>query len=248
MVEGRKSLKAMDFHGHISPEVDVEKVHEIFDNWGIYEAVNIAGFIEDDLHKVIQQAKTSKRIHPIISIPPQLRSAPEYLEKSVKMGFLGLKIHSQIHGVKYDNPAIFPTIRRAEELGIPVLVHTGPTWSPGPFNEDMQVASTLPYIFPEVKFIFLEGDVRLARWLLKKFDNLYIDTANFPGFPLNEINMLFNWGLENRIIFGTDFSIRKDKVRSYHSYQWKILEDLKLDDATKKKILEENWKRVMLTS
>ena len=237
-------LKVMDFHGYVAPELDAERVHEIFEGWGIYEAVSVIDFIENDLHKAIQQSKTSNRIHPIIMLPPQLRSAPKYLEKSVKMGFLGLKIHSQIHGVKYDDPTIFPTIRMAEDLGIPVFVHTGPSWSKGPYNEDMRVASTLPHIFPEVKFVFYEGDVSLARWLLKKFDNLYIDTSNFPGFQIGEIRMLFAWELEGQIIFGTDFCIKKDKLLSYHNHHWKILEDLKLDDATKKKILEENWKKV----
>lgn len=170
------------------------------------------------------------------------------LRKERQDGFLALKLHSQVHGVKYDDPAIFPTIRKAEDLGIPVFVHTGPTWSKGPFNEDMRAASTLPYIFPDVNFVFYEGDVSLAKWLLKKFDNLYIDTSNFPGFRIEEIRMLFEWELEDRILFGTDFCIKKDRVLSYHNHQWKIIEDLKLDDTTKKKILEENWKKVMLSS
>ena len=238
-------LKVMGFHGYVAPELNVERIHEFFDNWGIYEAVSIADFVEDDLRKAIQQAKASNRIHPVIMIPPQLRSAPKYLEESFKMGFLALKIHSQIHGVRYDDATIFPTIRRAEDLGIPVFVHTGPSWSKGPFNEDMRVASTLPYVFPDVKFVFYEGDVRLARWLLKKFDNLYIDTSNFPGFRFEEIRVLFKWGLEDHIIFGTDFSIKKERAVSYHGHQWNILENLRLNDTTKKKILEENWKKVM---
>lgn len=238
----------MDFHGYVAPELDVERVHGTFDSWGIYEAVSIVDFIENNLHKAIQQAKVSNRIHPVVMIPPQLRSAPKYLEKSVKIGFLGLKIHSQIHGFKYDDPAIFPTIRRAEDLGIPVFVHTGPSWSKGPFNEDMRVASVLPYIFHDVNFVFYEGDVSLARWLLKKFNNLYIGTSNFPGFGIEEIKMLFDWKLEDRIVFGTDFCIKKDKVLSHHNHQMKILKDLKLNDTTKKKILEENWKKVMSDS
>jgi len=235
----------MDLHGYVAPELDIERVHEIFDSWGIWEAVSIVDFIENNLHKAIQQAKTSNRIRPVVMIPPQLRSAPKYLETSVKMGFLALKIHSQVHGFKYNDPAIFLTIRKAEELGVPVFVHTEPSWSKGPSTEDMRVASTLPYIFPGVNFVFFEGDVRLARWLLKKFDNLYIDTSNFPGFTIEEIRLLFDWGLEDRVIFGTDFCIKKDGVLSYHNHQWKILKDLKLNDTTKKKILEENWKKVI---
>ncbi len=112
----------------------------------------------------------------------------------------------------------------------------------------MHAASTLPYIFPDVNFVFYEGDVSLAKWLLKKFDNLCIDTSNFPGFRIEEIRMLFEWELEDRILFGTDFCIKKDRVLLYHNHQWKIIEDLELDDTTKKKILEENWKKVMLSS
>jgi len=235
----------MDFHGYVAPELDVERVHKVFDGWGIYEAVNIVDFIENNLQKAIHQAKASNRIHPVVMIPPQLRSAPKHLEKCVKMGFLALKIHSQVHGFRYDDPAIFPTVRKAEDLGIPVFVHTGPSWSKGPFNEDMRVASTLPYVFPEVNFVFYEGDISLARWLLKKFDNLYIDTSNFPGFGIKEVRMLFDWKLEDRILFGTDFCIKKDGVLSYHSEHWKMLKELKLNDATKKKILEENWKKVL---
>jgi len=238
-------LKVMDFHGYVDPTLDVNKVHECFREWEIFQAVSIVDFIEDDLSQAIRQAKASGRIYPVILIPPQLRSAPEYLEKSIKMGFLALKIHSQIHGFRYNDPVIFPTIRKAEDLGIPVFVHTGPTWSRGPFYEDMRDASILPYVFPNVKFVFYEGDVSLARWFLKKFDNLYMDTSNFPGFPIEEIKMLFEWGLEDRIIFGTDFSLKKGKVLSYHKYHWKILDDLKLSSDAKDKILERNWKKVL---
>ena len=244
MKEGN-GMKVMDFHGYIEPELDIGKAHEIFDSWGIHEAISIVDFVEDDLRSAIQQAKSSNRIHPAIMIPPQLRSAPKYLEKSVKMGFLALKIHSEFHGFKYDDPVIFPTIRKAEDLGIPVLVHTEPSWSTGPSYGDASRASILPYTFRDVNFVFYEGNVNLVRWSLKKFDNLYIDTSNFPGFRTEEIGMLFKWGLEDQIIFGTDFHIGEDKVLSYHNHQWRILKDLKLDNATRKKILEDNWKKVL---
>jgi predicted TIM-barrel fold metal-dependent hydrolase len=240
-----KNMKVMDVHGYISPNVDVEEVHKAFAKWGIHEAISGLDYIDDDLPKAIEQARISGRIHPIIAIPPQLRSAPDYLEKSLKMGFSALKIHSQIHGFKHDDPNILSTIRKAEELGISVFVHTGPTWSTGPFNEDMGAASTLPYLFPEVKFIFYKGDIRLARWLLRKLDNLYLDTSNFPNVTLNECRLLFNWGLGDRILFGTGLTLKKDGELSYHEKLWEIIRSLELDESTRKKVLQENWKKAM---
>lgn len=110
----------------------------------------------------------------------------------------------------------------------------------------MQTASTLPYVFPDVNFVFCEGDVRLARWLLKKFHNIYIDTSNFLGFHIEEIRMLFEWGLEDRIVFGTDFTIQEHKTASYHKQQLERFEALNLDDDVKRKIFEENWKKIII--
>lgn len=235
-----------DIHGHISQEADAKQIHGIFDDWGVDEAVNMVDFIEIDMKKVIRQAEVSGRIYPVIMMPPQLRKGPEYLEKCIETGFKGLKLHSQIHGFKYDDPTIFPTVRKAEDLNIPVFVHTGPTWSRGPYNENMQTASTLPYVFPDVNFIFCEGDVRLARWLLKKFQNLYIDTSNFLGFQIEEITMLFEWGLEDKIVFGTDFTIQAHRTVSHHKQQHERFEVLKLDDDVKRKIFNENWKKILI--
>lgn len=238
-------MKVMDFHATIDPQLDITRVHQEFEKAGIYEAVNIVDFVEDDLDAAIDQADSSGRIRPVIMIPPQLRAAPEYLERSVKKGFVALKIHPQIHGFRINDPAIFPTILRAKELGIPVLVHTEPSWSRGPFFSDMRDAATLPYIFPDVKFVFYEGDPNIARWLMKKFHNLFIDTANFPGYSIEEIKPLFEWNLGDRIVYGTDFLIQKDKVISYHKQQQDILEKLKIAKTLKRKILEENWKGIL---
>ena len=59
-VKKGNGMKVMDFHGYIKPELEVEKVHKFFDNWGIYDAVSIVDFIEDDICKAIQQAKSSR--------------------------------------------------------------------------------------------------------------------------------------------------------------------------------------------
>lgn len=93
-----------DIHGHISQEADVKQIHSIFDDWGVDEAVNMVDFIEIDPQKVIRQAEASGRICPVIMMPPQLRKGAEYLEKCIKTGFKGLKLHSQIHGFRYMIP------------------------------------------------------------------------------------------------------------------------------------------------
>ena len=68
---------------------------------------------------------TTKEYHPFAIISPKVKKAEEKLEALVKKGFKGLKLHSILSGVPYSIKSYDFLLKKAEDLSIPVMFHTG---------------------------------------------------------------------------------------------------------------------------
>ena len=66
------------------------------------------------------------------SVDPLAPDAAGRLERAVgDLGLRGLKLSPPSQDFYPDDPAVYPLYERAQELGIPVVVHTGMSWEPG---------------------------------------------------------------------------------------------------------------------
>jgi len=138
------------------------------------------------------------------------------LEHSVKeLGFRGLKLSPAYNGLSLDDPRTLPMYAKAEELDVPVLVHTGWTFVPGsrvavqnPLLLD-EVAET----FPQLRLIMGHTGFQWAHetlLLMRKHPNLYGDLAFWdPLLPKHFIADVLVWakklGVLGRILWGSDY-------------------------------------------
>jgi len=159
----------------------------------------------------------------------------EELERAVDMGLSGLKLNPALQGFFPYDEMVYPLIGKAEELGVPVYVHTNTPVYAMPF----QVAD-LAGNFPGVVFIlghmgFADGwtDVVAAASLSP---NVYLETS--LSFPMPMLEALGKLGAE-RVVFGSD-----SPESSLEAELYKI-QLLDLDDATRRKVLGENMERLL---
>lgn len=126
-------------------------------------------------------ARYPNRLFGWCSVIPYEPDAPRELERCVKeLGFKGLKLHPPIQGFSPTDPRTFPTIRKAIELDIPILYHTGPVniqaariryGDPAEFDE-------LALTFPEAKIVLGHGNpLGPQPYIAAKHPNVYMDTS-----------------------------------------------------------------------
>jgi hypothetical protein len=145
-----------------------------------------------------------------------------------ELGFGGLKLSPVYNHVRIDDPRIYPLYSKAEELEIPVLVHTGWTIPPeariewqNPLHlEEVALA------FPDLKLIVAHTGFQWAfeaLMMIKKYPNMYGDFAYFADLPKDFIarTLVFakKAGVMDRLLWGTDYPwfSHKDSLEFYRS-------------------------------
>ena len=172
------------------------------------------------------------------AIHQDFEDKPGELDRVLKLGFKGVKIHPDIQRVDIDSPKLMDLYAAAEGRAI-VYFHAG----------DERYDYSLPEKIVKIKEMFPKLEIIAAhlggyqKWktaceVYKKQD-IYFDTSStLWAIPPNEArDIIVNYNAE-RILFGTDFPIRK--VREELEY----LDKLNLDDNLLEKILYKNAERL----
>jgi len=162
--------------------------------------------------------KHPDRFIGFMGIDPQRGTrAIDELERGIKMGLKGVKLWP-ITGFYPDNPEFYPFYKRVEELGLPILCHTG-SCPPGTYMKYNRPAfvDTVAVDFPNIKIIMAHIGVPWvseAIAVAKKNDNVFFDISSFqvgyknaPFFfyqALAEAKM--KCGVE-KILFGSDWPL-----------------------------------------
>src|SRR5688500_2567899 len=150
----------IDVHNHQRREMapaDVEKLVAEMDRIGLAVMVNLSGGSGDSLKQGLAtlQGAHPKRFVAFANVDLRKIDEPNFgenaarqLEEDVKNGAVGLKIFKNLgmfltdasgKRVPTDDPRLDPIWRKAGELGIPVLIHTGEPvafWSPVDKNNE----------------------------------------------------------------------------------------------------------------
>ena len=192
-------------------------------------------------------AKANKRLVPFANINPFTTfNAVDELERCVcDLGFKGLKLYPTYQHFYPNDNRLFPLYGRAQELGIPIMFHTGSSVFPNSLLKygDPLALDEVAVFFP--RLIIIQAHSGRGFWYDRAFflsvlhENVYMDITGLPPknllkyFPDLEKN-------RDRILFGSDWpgvnSIRNniDGIKS-----------LPIHEETKAKILGLNAARIL---
>ncbi|MBX0315298.1 amidohydrolase family protein [Planococcus glaciei] len=185
------------------------------------------------------------------SIDPRNPGATRQLEKAVKeYGLRGLKLDPSLQQFNVqDEDHAYPVYQLCSELNIPILFHSGMSWSPlglADLSNPIKFEKIIQ-AFPNLKIIISQFGwpwVNEAFMLAIKYKNVFLETSIlFSGTPSDSVRQVLEQqiGIENlsrslagQIVFGSN-TPRVDPKRLV----WAI-KDLGLDPALEKKILHSN--------
>ncbi|KKM12513.1 metal-dependent hydrolase [Clostridiales bacterium PH28_bin88] len=187
------------------------------------------------------------RLIPFASLNPFLIGNPrQELSRLVsENGFRGLKIYPTYHYFYPNDRLLYPIYAKAEELQIPVMVHTGSSVFRGARLEygDPLFLDDVAVDFPGIQIVLVHSGrgfwYNHAFFLASLHSNIYMEVAGLPPqkllhyFPELERNA-------DKIIFGSDWP----GVTSIRS-NIETLRELPLESSTKEKILGGNADRIL---
>lgn len=121
------------------------------------------------------------RLIPFCSLDPASPGATSSLARWVREeGCRGLKLHPPLQGFEPGGPAARDLIAAASELGVPVLVHTGPLFSTRGriVPDDLVQLDGVATDHPDARLILAHCDpLGLGPTLAARHDHVYLDTA-----------------------------------------------------------------------
>lgn len=196
---------------------------------------------------VVEFCRNQERLIPFANINPYLvNDGGRELERLVKeMGFRGLKMYPTYNYFYPNEPLVYPIYAKAEELGIPVLFHTGSSVFHGSRLKygDPQLFDDVAIDFPDLNLVMAHSGrgywYDRAFFLSRLHKNLYMEVAGLPPqklldyFPELERNA-------DRVIFGSDWPT----VTSI-KHNIEVIKKLPLTEETKEKILGGNAARLL---
>src|SRR3990172_11509354 len=184
-----------------------------------YVAPEILGFTESVNEFVSDFAKADRRrLVPFGSVHPLRTKNPkrdvERLASKLEIG--GLKIHPP-HQLFAANAyadgklqALRMIYRTAEQLGMPVMVHTGTSVFPGARSKygDPMTLDDVALDFPDLTILMAHGGRPLwcntAFYLLRRHPNLYFDLSSIP--PRRLLEWFPRLGeVAEKVVFGSDW-------------------------------------------
>lgn len=189
------------------------------------------------------------------SVDPHKKNAVKEISDAVKsLGLKGLKLSPPLQKFYPNEEMMDPIYSRAEELGIPVVFHSGMFWQT---TEKLNISN--PMLFDEVALKHPTLKIVLSHFgfpwiweaatIIMKHPSVYVDLANvftttpYEHFELILLKMLgkrvVESCLEKKILFGSCFPrIEADKMVG-------ALKRLPLEEKTMKRILSENAKNIL---
>lgn len=187
------------------------------------------------------------RLIPFASINPYIdNDLAARLEELVRdEGFRGLKLYP-VYQYHYPNEArLYPLYAKAEQLGVPVLVHTGSSVFRGARIKygDPLLLDDVAIDFPRLRLLMAHSGrpfwYEQAFWMARRHENVFLEISGLPAqnlltyFPRLE-------DLADKVVYGSDWPGNPYLRRNIDS-----LLRLPLKDATKDKILGGNAARLL---
>lgn len=226
-------------------------IDEYLESQGVDYAVGLAeispittGIIDNE--EVIDICRKHKRLIPGGNINPYMvRDLREEVRRLYKMGFKVLKLYPTYQYFYPNESFLYPLYETAQELEIPVMLHTGSSVFKGArikygdpiFLDDVAVD------FPELKVLLVHGGRGFfydrAFFLSKLHKNIYLEISGLP--PENLLKYFPELEkIPDKVIFGSDFPSTGNVKKNID-----MIKKLNLSEECVKKILGENAKRLL---
>jgi len=172
--------------------------------------------------QIAELCSRSDRFIGFASVDPHKKQAVKELEYSITtLGLKGLKLAPGIQAFyPNDKKIVYPIYEAAQDLGIPVLLHSGMSWEPKSMAKYAN-----PVFLEDVAFDFPNLNIVIAHfgwpWVLEtamlalKYPNIYIDTSclyfdnpkDFLRFVMTKqipLSMIKK-SLRQKILFGSNY-------------------------------------------
>ena len=261
---------AVEFGGSNDPEIGtLPKLKQILEAAGVDYAVVFAPFPKEGLgwsgdavnrfkdpnEWLAKELKQYADFFGFACINPKEPDAPGRLVRAVKLGLLGAKVHPPVHGITLNDLAIDGFFQAAEELGIPVDIHTGVhggflrTYQPILIDDVAQRHPNLPIIVEHIGgYAFF--DQALA--VLQNNKNCYVGlTGTSPHvdnpiyyLPPERTNILVKTVGADRIIYGLDYPWNSDNLAALRTdIEW--IQSWDMPNQDKEEILGGNLSRLI---
>lgn len=214
-------MDIFDFHIHIQDTTDPAEIISFLDqigakrgailgtdhgNWGRAHGTQLSN---QDVARIVNSAPD--RLVGIASVHPDAPSPAEDLEKAVYLGLQGLKLYP--HSGFYPNTnQLYETYALAQQLDIPVLIHTGIKAHSGQlmkYNHPLCI-DEIAVAFPRLKIIIMHAGypwVKEALIISRLNDNVWIDLTF-----LDVLENTFEDGLLQSTIAACMRTIGADKI------------------------------------
>jgi predicted TIM-barrel fold metal-dependent hydrolase len=142
-------------------------------------------------------------------------AAVTQMETYAARGFAGIKIHPESQRIDVSDPALDGFFAAAEELGLPIVTHTGVLSGKWPLSKH-EPRLFEPFIagHPELVLIMAHAGgaafFRQVLGLMQSYPNVYADITGtlVPSawyLPPHELNLFRHLGLSARLIYGCDW-------------------------------------------
>lgn len=204
-----KEFKKIDAHSHIGyfgswsdVEITAEDMIKYMSKYNIEKTVISTYPINESVEAV---NKYPNKFIGAVWVNPndQQKSLKEIKDTVINHNFKAIKLHPLFHSYLANDECVFPIAELAEELDVPIMIHSGHP----PFSLPWSIAQ-LADIFPNVKIAMLHmghGNgmyIQSAIDMAKKYPNLYLETSGMPMHT--KIKEGYNDVGIKRIMFGID--------------------------------------------
>jgi len=177
---------------------------------------------------------------------PQDHDAPDQLRRAIESGLVGAKVHPPVMRIRLDDPALEPFWATAEELRIPVSIHTGVhgahlrTYMPILLDDVAQRHPSLPLLLEHIGGIAF---FHQALAVLHNNRNCYVGLTQLSGrdrrYALSpeRLALLLETVGADRMVYGFDYPWNPggNQTALEHDLAW--VQGWKIPDDDKAKIL-----------
>ena len=271
----------IDIHTHLKAGEDEAAFIGAMDEFGVDKAVlspilYTAEHKPDEVNRFVCDtvSRHPERFIGFATVHPLLREAPAMLERYVReYGLKGVKLHPVIQNFHPSDPGIYPLMRKAIELDIPLLFHTGPLGGQSSLRcGDPIEIDDLALAFPEAKIIMAHGDpLGPHPWIVARHPNVYMDTVQrfwsswhgappFPGLVEETLDLIgLHMGVpekevdntalkqelgSRKVLLGSDL-ISRGNARYWMQSAIEPIRALDISEAAKANILGANAARLL---
>ena len=238
-------------------EAGIDKSVLLTDDFGLAPGLSKPKVSIEEINKGIADAADQypDRLIAFAGVDPRRKNAVEILEKGVQeWGMKGLKLYPPC-GFYPNDPVVTPLWEKANELGIPVTVHSGPTfpqlkmkYSQPVYLEDVLVR------YPDLNIIIahLGGGIwaEEVMALRQMRDNVYADISGWQGmvyadreYTIQRLVHVYS-SLRSKCLFGSDWPAFNFQM-SHKEWVDTINGLENVEARLKKKLLGENAEKIL---